>query len=199
MPLFSQDRQINCNAPDPLSTVSLFDLPSPALQASFVETYLEYCYAWCPVLERDDYGHENILSQSALLKNALSLAASQIKPPVIKHASPRDYYNQFKLLFYGGQEKDPIACIKGIILLYWWTPFPPAIFSVDSIWWWTGIAIRMAQEAGLHRELNSDDPSQGTVSQGLRRRIWWTLYVRRPSYESGIPCANEIQHRPENA
>lgn len=54
----------------------------------------------------------------------------------------------------------------------------PHTVHKDAAWWWTGLAIKYAQQLGLHREPKSAEDVGGTAMQGLRRRIWWTLFVR---------------------
>lgn len=41
-------------------------------------------------------------------------------------------------------------------------------------WVWLGSAIRIAQDNGLHLNATEDDP----IEDEVRRRIWWSLYVR---------------------
>lgn len=153
-----------------------WDTPPTLLRDSFLETFEEYCYTWCPVLDKSDY--EANPEQPPILANALAVAASRIKPPLIQHSTPEEYYDRVKTIFYGGGENCPINCIKAMMLLYWWNPLPPSLFSIDSTWWWTGMAIRIGQEIGLHRELEPSQQSSSTVDPRMRRRIWWTLFVR---------------------
>lgn len=155
----------------------LENLPSPALQESFLETYFSRCYAWCPVLDRDDSGLVLALSTSPLLQNALSVIGSHLDPPVLPHASALTYYERAKQLFYQNWEKNPLLGLSAITLFYWWGHGPPDVVSIDTVWWWTGVAIRQAQQLGLHRELRPGQQMFPHESPGLRRRIWWTLFV----------------------
>lgn len=180
--LFNQERgtdAANALAPQIRGKDQAVDLPPPALQESFAETYLQYCYPWCPVVNKQELRDDLGLAQSPLLVNALALVGSQIQPPVIKHATSSVYYDRAKRLFYSNEERNPITCLKGIILFYWWSPNAPNTFTMDSVFWWTGVAIRQAQQLGLHREPKSGQQMRGGVTQGLRRRIWWTLFVSR--------------------
>ncbi|KAH8689053.1 fungal-specific transcription factor domain-containing protein [Talaromyces proteolyticus] len=153
------------------------DIPSPELQQGFIETYYQYCHTWCPVLDRNDI--EDNLARSPLLANALALAASRIQPPasVLQHTDPVTYYNRAQALFYENTEPNLITCLQTIILFYWWSPRAPTTVHRDSTWWWTGIAIRQAQQMGLHREQQSCRRPFG-ADRGLCRRIWWTLFAR---------------------
>lgn len=148
------------------------DLPPPSLQEGFIDTYFEYCYTWCPVFERSELRS----SSSILLKQALALLGSRIEPPVMQHATPAMYYDRAKALFYGNYEKNPITSLKASLLFYYWG-FAPNSLSLDTVWWWTGVAIRQAQQIGLHREPRPGQKLRFNETLGLRRRIWWTLFV----------------------
>lgn len=154
-------------------------IPSPELQQSFIETYYKYCHTWCPILDQNDIEHS--LARSSLLLNALALAASRIQPPapVLQHTEPETYYKKAQKLFYDNTEPNLIASLQTIILFYWWSPRAPTTVHRDSTWWWTGIAIRQAQQMGLHREQKACKRPFG-ADRGLCRRIWWTLFVSGP-------------------
>ncbi|KAF9889916.1 hypothetical protein FE257_006788 [Aspergillus nanangensis] len=154
----------------------LVDLPPPELQQGFEETFFEYCYTWCPVIDRDTIHAD--MDKSPLVVNALSLAASHVCPPVIKHADPAMYYDRVKQLFYGDKEPNLLMCLKSIALVYWWSPRPPSRVHRDSSWWWTTVAIRHAQHGGFHREPKPGQMVRSPVSPGLRRRLWWTFFAR---------------------
>jgi hypothetical protein len=180
MPIFSWGNDLNLAAGSQFlsgdSNSDAFTLPV-ILRESFNETYLEYCYPWCPVLEKNDMFDNPPFADSGLLQQALGLAATKIKPLVVNHTNPSTYYDRFKSLFYGNREKNPLVRIISIILIYWWSAGPPDIVSMDSQYWWTSVAIRLAQEIGLHREPIGDPVFRPGETLGLRRRIWWTLYV----------------------
>jgi hypothetical protein len=166
-------------------------LPSE-LEQVFEETYFEFCHPWCPVLDRGSLPGE--LAQSPLLLNTLALAASHVQPPMIPCAGPAAYYDRAKQMFYGDKEENLIMCLKSIALMYWWSPRAPSRVHRDSSWWWTTVAIRHAQHGGFHREPKPGSLSRSNVDPGLRRRIWWTLFVSL-SLKSE---RNLIRTRPEN-
>lgn len=153
----------------------ILDVPPPELQQVFEETYFDFCYTWCPVLDRDTLADE--LTQSPLLANALALAGSHVQPPMILCAGPAAFYERVKQMFYGDKEEDLVMCLKAIALIYWWSPRAPSRVHRDSSWWWTTVAIRHAQHGGFHREPKPGKPSRSNINPGLRRRIWWTLFV----------------------
>ncbi|KAL1887544.1 hypothetical protein Sste5346_010156 [Sporothrix stenoceras] len=161
---------------------------SPTLLAGFVESYLEYCYAWCPMLDGQFLEtHDGPLLESPLLQQALALCGASINPPLIQARAPSDYYAAAKALFYNHSAREEYALVRiaAISLFFWWSTGAPNLANMDNAWWWTGIAIRVAQEAGLHREPQPRPHSQDNHpfdslwdTPGLRRRIWWTLFAR---------------------
>lgn len=148
------------------------------LQQSFSETYFRYCYAWCPVLDRDTL--EADLERSPMLANALALAASHVQPPLVKHEGPAEYYRKARMIFYNDEEADIITALKAISLFYWWAPRPPSIAHRHSSWWWTSVIIRHAQQMNIHREPTEEVAQAAGIDLGLRRRLWWTVFVSTP-------------------
>jgi len=168
----------------------------PDLEQTFTDTYFEYCYPWCPVLDRATIACD--ISRSPLLANALALASSHIRPPLLPHSGPDVYYKRARTIFYEDQEADEIMALKALCLFYWWAPKSPNrvhrhsyvpsksqifgivayyIISSNSSWWWTSVIIRHAQQMNIHREPSLDDARRHQLQLGLRRRIWWTVFV----------------------
>ncbi|KAI1880416.1 hypothetical protein JX265_002037 [Neoarthrinium moseri] len=142
----------------------------------FAETYVDYAYPWCPVLDLDRIQDDTI--RSPLLANSLALAASHIRPPLIPHEGPAAYYDKARAIFYNDEEPDGLTTLQAISLFYWWAPRPPSIAHRHSSWWWTSVLIRHAQQMNFHREPRPQDPSLGALNLSLRRRIWWTAFAR---------------------
>lgn len=154
----------------------LCDAQQPELQEIFAETYLEFCYTWCPVLDMD------ILAESArsspLLANSLAVAASHIRPPLIPHEGPAKYYKRATNILYNDEEPDGMTTLQAISLFYWWAPRPPTTARRHSSWWWTSVLIRHAQQMNYHREPSPHHPIRDPTILSIRRRIWWTAFAR---------------------
>ncbi|OAL35203.1 hypothetical protein AYO20_05457 [Fonsecaea nubica] len=164
---------------------------SLVLRQSYAETFVEYCYPWCPVLHRADLlDDRSPFARSLLLQQALGLLGTTINPPRLSHQARRVHYERFKVLFHGNTERNPLVRIVAIILTYWWSAGPPSVVSMDSQYWWTSIAIRLAQEIGLHREATPGQSMRLGETITLRRCIWWTLFSRErlTSVCQGRPC-----------
>lgn len=148
----------------------------PDLQQSFIETYFEYCYPFCPILDRETV--EGELLRSPLLTNALAVAASHIQPPLVPHDGPAAYYKAARTLFYNDEETDNMTSLKAVALFYWWAPIGTTIVHRHSSWWWTSVLIRHAQQMNFHRERSLDSRRSEGQDLSLRRRIWWTAFAR---------------------
>lgn len=153
----------------------LRDPQQQELLQSFAETYWEYCYAWCPVLDRNTLAED--LARSPLLANALALAASHIRPPLVPHDGPATYYERARGIFYNDEEADGLTILRALALFYWWAPRPPSTAHRHSSWWWTAVIVRHAQQMSIHREPSTNHPLMGRLNMSLRRRIWWTAFV----------------------
>lgn len=163
---------------------------SPVLQDVFIESYLEYCFVWCPVLDRDFLQNNAGAEDCSLLQHALALCGSCINPPLIQVKSPAVYYRGAKTIFYNDYKVNPLLRVASIMLFFWWSAGAPNLTNMDNAWWWTGIAIRIAQEAGLHREPQPNQQDQPWETVGLRRRIWWTLFVSTNPIFLALSAAN---------
>ncbi|KIW75197.1 hypothetical protein Z517_11970 [Fonsecaea pedrosoi CBS 271.37] len=163
----------------------------PVLQESYLDTYFEYCHTWCPILDRETMQTCLEFSESQLLREALAVLGSQLSPPLIRHPKPIQHFQRFRKLFYDNNESQPLVRICAVMLLYWWSSGPPNVVSIDTNWWWMGASIRLAQEIGLHREQNTEHVLRPGETNGLRRRIWWTLFARDrlTALMQARPCA----------
>lgn len=147
----------------------------PALKSCYVETFLTYCSTFCPILDQDLLETAGF-ADLPLLEQALALVGNIIQPPLLGGQDPAVHYRYARDLFNLGPESHPIASLIAIMLFYWWSTESPNVVSKNGTWFWTGIAIRQAQEVGLHSHRQPRCSIPGDCP-GLRRRIWWTLYV----------------------
>ncbi|KAJ9644385.1 hypothetical protein H2204_001737 [Knufia peltigerae] len=190
MPIFSQRAQPNLvhSGTDDSDASSLSI--ARILRQSYAETYLEFCFPWCPILEKQDLISQSPFADSILLQQALALLGTIINPPMLQHASPQTYYERMKTLFYSNYEKNSLVRIVAITLVYWWSAGPPNLVSMDSQYWWNSVAVRLAQEIGLHREVSAGHVFRPGETASLRRLVWWTLFARErmTAICQGRPC-----------
>ena len=152
------------------------DIPHGLMQ-SYLETYFKYIHLWCPVLDKKtpQMGIEAV--PSLMLRHAIAICGTHLRPPLIAHASSLDHYRRAKGLFYASHPDSPIYQLCAIMLFHWYRLDQPNLIGVDSNWWWITTSIHLAQQIGLHREPIPGQPARSKVTPALSRRIWWTLYV----------------------
>ncbi|KAJ5605149.1 hypothetical protein N7510_010303 [Penicillium lagena] len=145
-----------------------------AVRDHHLQVFDEYCFTFCPILDRNIL-EDHAFGQSLLLEKALTLVSRRIQPSLLDGDDAAILYNQSKDLFYKFSEPSPTASLISIMLFYWWSTCSPSMLSTNGTWYWTGIAIRQAQEMGLHRLPRTHHCLSRGDTPALRRRIWWTL------------------------
>jgi Fungal specific transcription factor domain len=149
-------------------------LPPKAVRQSLVESFMQRCYPWSPVLSPEDIETERPGKQPSLLLNqALFVAASRVlsAPGVAAFASSEQFYQRAKALFWLGHEKNPLTVIAATTMLQWYNPDGPEHVSFDTSRFWLQIGVGLAHQMGLHKE-----PKLGADCL-MRRKLWWSLVV----------------------
>ncbi|KAK6376186.1 hypothetical protein LTS17_007437 [Exophiala oligosperma] len=180
MQIFGADHSDTpCTGPLPMERYDELDQVPHELMQSYLETYFNYIQSWCPVLDKQTLKTRPNALYSPLLKHALALCGVRLNPPLIAHTSCASHYKRAKGLFYANYPETPISQISALMLFHWYSLSPPNAVSTDSNWWWVGTTIRLAQQIGLHRDTTERrQPAYEGETPELRRRIWWTLFVR---------------------
>jgi hypothetical protein len=151
-----------------------FQSPPKLARDSLVDSFLQYCNPWMPILTRSDIDSLRNGTAPALLAQALYLAASRVSssPLVQSFASSHEFYERTKVLFWMGQEHVPLTIIKATLMMQWYNPEGPEHVSLDTSEFWLKTGVGLAHQVGLHKE-----PSAGPMYT-LRRRLWWSLVAR---------------------
>ncbi|KPI42382.1 Acetamidase regulatory protein [Cyphellophora attinorum] len=110
---------------------------------------------------------------SLLLLQAVLLVGSLMRPDTVDKKLLDSYYQRVKALINSGYERNPLNILATMCLIQWYTPHAARDVSTDTARYWASCALGIAQQIGLHRQ-----PERSQPDYGLRRRIWWTLYIR---------------------
>lgn len=147
-------------------------LPKPPLLEALTDTYFQRVFHRYPVAERADLTDPNA---SILLKQAICMAGSLMRPSSKAQglAFTHSLYEKTKIMLLLNSDSDAVAVLGAMCLMICWSANPTDSLSLDCPWHWTGSAIRLALQMGLHRESTYiDRPEAGRV-----RRMWWILLV----------------------
>lgn len=148
-----------------------FQLPPKVVRDGLVDSFMQFCDPWTPIVEQDWLDEEQ--SPSPLLLQAVFLAGSRVSSAPLVYASSEEFYRRAKLLFFFGSEGNPLISVVAATLLQWYNPVGPETISTDTSGFWIRTAGAIAFQMGLHKEL----PPHAR-NRTLRRRLWWTLVVR---------------------
>jgi len=96
------------------------------------------------------------------------------------------FYNRAKDLYDADYESDSTVILQTMFLLSFWRAGP--LLQKDSRYW-LGCAISLAQTKALHRSFGHPDSSRTK----LRKRLWWSLYVRERQCAAALGLPNRIR------
>lgn len=147
-------------------------LPKPPLLKALTESYFEHVFHRYPVAEPGDI--EN--SKSSLLKQAICFAGSLMRHSANPGhlAVTQSFYEKTKLMILLNYSTNPIDTLAAMCLMICWSANPSDSLSLDGPWHWTGVAVRLALQMGLHKEATYVNQPHGS----RLRRMWWILVVR---------------------
>lgn len=155
-----------------------FTVPPRAIRHSLLESFLDHCHTWTPVLEADDLtdlSNAATTPASMLLAQSVWMAGSRFSssPSVAAFATTSQFYDRARALFWSTTEDNATDALKASIILQWYNPLGPEKTSFDNSEFWLKIGVGLAHQLGLHRE-----PKAGT-RKPISRRLWWTLVVSK--------------------
>ncbi|KAJ5135245.1 uncharacterized protein N7515_004523 [Penicillium bovifimosum] len=151
-----------------------FDLPPRAIREGLINTFMERCSPWMPIVERSWLEESGPQKPSILLLQSIFVAASRVTsaPAVTAYASLHQFYRRAKALFWCGYERNPLTVVAAVCILQWYTPEGPEHVSTNTSGFWRYVGVGLAHQIGLHKEpANMRDAT-------IRRRLWWSLYAR---------------------
>lgn len=156
----------------------------PGIMRTYLETYSEVCYTWCPVIDVDD---STMTTESLLLDHSLASVASRVKPPLMPGLdNSKEHYERARHLFYDPRQHSTLTLVRAALLLSCCDNNRLGS-PMEGSFWWLGVATRLAQDVRLHRAPRN---LTSAYDLGLQRRIWWTLFARERIMAlcQGRPC-----------
>lgn len=162
-------------------------IPDQPLRNALLQSYADYVHPLMPLLDlhqltRIVNRNDGVEPISLLLFQAVMFAgvATVDMGPLTAagHSSRREarraFFNKTRLLYDLDYEDDSIALIQSLLLMTYWREDPSGRKETHH---WLAIAVSQAQKIGLHR--NPDDTvALEPWQKKLRKRIWWSAYIR---------------------
>ncbi|KAF3058974.1 hypothetical protein CFAM422_011643 [Trichoderma lentiforme] len=180
--------------------LTLPDLEScrPAFEAYFARFHPAY-----PVLDRALVARKLASASSfssvdlsrMLLQGMLLIGATYCDVGTIRAMGFEDrsqaktaFYTRARVLFHADWEKDETVLIVSLFLMSFWRGAPA---HVRDVRYWLGVVITLAESYGLHR--SSRSMSKDSYTASMRRRIWWSIYVRERQAAAALGLPSRIR------
>ncbi|KAJ5974714.1 hypothetical protein N7481_011924 [Penicillium waksmanii] len=181
-----------------LAAEGAMTLPEKSVQNVLSKAYFEWFHACFPVVDKktalDQSGQSRggdispMLFQAMMFIGVIHCNAEQLKEVGLGTGEEARhlFYNRAKDLHDADVESNSLIQLQTMFLLSFWRAGP--LLQKDCRYW-LGSAITLAQKKGMHRLFNSVDPNQ----MRLRKRIWWSIYVRERQCAAALGLPNRIR------
>ena len=157
------------------------DLPPLDIQSALIDAYFAYDHTLYPVIAQSDFrdAFRSGTVSKLLLLSVFYAGALHVDDAVVYRICSKgrldclqSFYTRAKAVFDADSERDRVSVVQSAYLLHNWWQHPNA--TMDP-WTWLGLAIRLAQNLGMHR--STDKSPLSPSDRSLYKRIWWCLYV----------------------
>lgn len=185
----NRSSQCTNGALDYLNHEGAFVFPDEEVIKTILQAYFMWFHPCFPILDISKVSQEyksNKLSPM-LLHAMLFIGTSYLADdffPSAGFASRQDarfhFYHRAKILYDADWEVNKTAIVQTLFLISFWRS--NASNDKDTRHW-LGSAISFAQTRGYHRSFrrHRSAATQNSNMLSLRKRIWWSLYVRKKS------------------
>ncbi|KAG0322729.1 hypothetical protein BGZ99_003167 [Dissophora globulifera] len=158
-----------------LQMTSERELPPREMINSLLNLYFQYMYPFAPIFIRKTFMEHHRqnrpdLSQILIL-NAIFCNACRYSDDVAVKQESTKYFNRAKIILDETYHISKITTTQALMLM---SHHQYATGNYSGGWLYSGMAIRIAVDLGLHRQdVHTDEPEYKEV----RKRVWWALYI----------------------
>lgn len=180
-----------------LQDEGVFDLPTNAQCAPALRAFFTWFHPCFPVVDAADIARrftENRVPK-VLMYAMLLVGSTYCEDAAIADMGLSDrfqaktlFYTRAKLLFDADWERDEITLIQSLFLMSFQRNGPA---DVRDVRYWLGNVITLSESIGLHR--SSCSVSKTVETPTMRRRIWWSIYVRERQSAASLGLPSRIR------
>ncbi|ORZ28794.1 fungal-specific transcription factor domain-domain-containing protein [Lobosporangium transversale] len=159
-------------------------LPSPDVMDHLLSIHFRFVHPVLPILhQRSLYEqiHQREYSPPHLLFAILGLSSRFSDNPIFRTPQPGTdrppctvFYERAKQLIKEEYDHSQIRTVQALLLM---SIQQMGFCESQRAWLYVGMAIRMAQDLGLNKDLPEQDQVRDRLSAELRKRTWWSCYV----------------------
>ncbi|KAH8694100.1 fungal-specific transcription factor domain-containing protein [Talaromyces proteolyticus] len=171
---------------DRLHRQGAFLLPPRSLREELIAAFFKCVAPMLPILNKHQFMRryrDSSKPPSLLLLQSVFLVGLKVSTSYQLHGGGRSnavamaVYKRAKALYDADYESDRVAVVQSLILIGWyWDGSEDDSDVTHTGYYWTCLAIAVAQGSGMHRSLSSS--LLGKPETKLRRRLFWTLFTR---------------------
>lgn len=162
-------------------------IPDAQLRNELLRAYAEHMHPFMPLLDWYKFmqiinQNDGIQSVSLLLFQAVMFTGvATVDMRLLRAAgydtrreARRAFFEKARLLYDLDYEDDSIALIQALLLMTYWREDPNGRKETHH---WIEIAVSLSQKIGLYHT-PEESPALEPWQRKLRKRIWWSAYVR---------------------
>ncbi|RJE26775.1 hypothetical protein PHISCL_00907 [Aspergillus sclerotialis] len=196
IPASIADRPAPNNGPcteEPVSLREAFIMPAREVSDALIRAFFDVIHPAFPVFDRRNFtrlyhqGHASPLVLQAIFLLGFTIGGEDLVEAAgysDRATARKTHYLRAKALYDADYETDRMNLVAVLLLLGFWWGSPE---DQKDTCYWIGCATTVAQSLGMHR---SPPQSMSQQMRSLRKRIWWSLYIRdrHTSAAFGRPC-----------
>lgn len=169
-------------------------MPDDELQCELFRKYIQYVHPFMPILDlatflspivrRDGTSQVSLLVLQAVMFTSVALVDLDYltaRGYSNRRSARREFFERVRLLYDLECEPNRISRLQALLLMTYWYERPE---DEKETWYWTGITQSLANVMGMHR--NPDHMDINPAMKRLRKRIWWSCFVRDRLLALGI-------------
>ncbi|KAI8598400.1 fungal-specific transcription factor domain-containing protein, partial [Dissophora ornata] len=167
-----------------LNSMQAVILPSIDVMDHLMNIHFRFVHPVLPMLHQKtllDQIHRKEPIPSHFLFAVLGLASRFSDNPIFRDPQPGAdrppctvFYERAKVLIKDEYDHSQIMTVQALLLM---SIQQMGFCESQRAWLYVGMAIRMAQDLGLNKELSEQEQSRNRLGAELRRRTWWSCYV----------------------
>ncbi|KAF2159103.1 hypothetical protein M409DRAFT_30384 [Zasmidium cellare ATCC 36951] len=174
----------------PVNCEAALKFPSRHLQEALLTAYFRWFHYSFPIVDEPDIWKrwQTNAIPALLLQSLLFIGATHCEDSVLEklgHKSRQEakhaFFSRVKTLYDNDFESSKLVIGQSLFLMSFWRGDPLA--EKDSRHW-IGAAIALLQKMGFHRTGHA---------QGVRKRLWWAVYIRERQNAATLGLPNRIR------
>ncbi|KIW02265.1 uncharacterized protein PV09_06415 [Verruconis gallopava] len=194
--------RINPDDAEFLARKGALSVHDSAFRNELLKCFIRWVYPWSPVISLDNVvrtmsgGNGATDKISLLLFQAMMFAGAGFADLAILRSAGfnsrkdarKHFFNRCKLLYDFEYEDDRLVLIQALVLMTYWHD---SADDQKDIWHWITVAVALAQTIGLNQD--PDTLEMSTSEKHLRKRVWWSLFMRDRLVALAMRRAAKIQ------